>query len=103
MLSEAKDTSELMVDLGYAVLFFADPGMAGEVAELEERLAAEGIVLTTLATEGIAEAVLRRVCDLHNACLRDIPRADHNYIAAFLNDSFLERGLGHPVRCVDDI
>jgi uncharacterized protein with PhoU and TrkA domain len=38
MLSEAKDTSELMVDLGYAVLFFADPGMAGEVLELEERL-----------------------------------------------------------------
>lgn len=38
MLSEAKDTSELMVDLGYAVLFFADPGMAEEVVELEERL-----------------------------------------------------------------
>ncbi|HLF41742.1 MAG TPA: TrkA C-terminal domain-containing protein [Acidimicrobiia bacterium] len=38
MLSEAKDTSELMVDLGYAALFFADPGMAEEVVELEERL-----------------------------------------------------------------
>jgi uncharacterized protein with PhoU and TrkA domain len=38
MLSEAKDTSELMVDLGYAALFFADPAMADEVAELEERL-----------------------------------------------------------------
>lgn len=38
MLSEAKDTSELMVDLGYAALFFADPGMAEEVGELEERL-----------------------------------------------------------------
>src|SRR5438309_2689877 len=39
MLSEAKDTSELMVDLGYAALFFADPAMAEEVVELEERLA----------------------------------------------------------------
>ncbi len=38
MLSEAKDTSELMVDLGYAALFFGDSGMAGEVVELEERL-----------------------------------------------------------------
>ena len=38
MLSEAKDTSELMVDLGYAALFFGDPAMAEEVAELEERL-----------------------------------------------------------------
>src|SRR4029078_11238685 len=38
MLSEAKDTSELMVDLGYASLFFADTRMADEVMELEERL-----------------------------------------------------------------
>ncbi len=38
MLSEAKDTSELMVDLGYASLFFADTRMADEVTELEEVL-----------------------------------------------------------------
>jgi uncharacterized protein with PhoU and TrkA domain len=38
MLSEAKDTSELMVDLGYASLFFGDTRMADEVLELEERL-----------------------------------------------------------------
>jgi len=38
MLSEAKDTSELMVDLGYAALFFGDAHMADEVHELEERL-----------------------------------------------------------------
>ena len=38
MLSEAKDTSELMVDLGYAALFFGHERMAGEVRELEERL-----------------------------------------------------------------
>jgi uncharacterized protein with PhoU and TrkA domain len=31
MLSEAKDTSELMVDLGYASLFFNDEDMADEV------------------------------------------------------------------------
>jgi uncharacterized protein with PhoU and TrkA domain len=38
MLSEAKDTSELMVDLGYAALFYSDDRMADEVLELEERL-----------------------------------------------------------------
>src|SRR3954464_3037730 len=38
MLSEAKDTSELMVDLGYAALYFGDPDMAEEVDELEETL-----------------------------------------------------------------
>jgi uncharacterized protein with PhoU and TrkA domain len=38
MLSEAKDTSELMIDLGYAALYFGDVAMAEEVDELEERL-----------------------------------------------------------------
>src|SRR3954454_12949085 len=38
MLSEAKDTSELMVDLAYAALYFGDPDMAEEVDELEDRL-----------------------------------------------------------------
>ncbi|MCC6224897.1 MAG: potassium channel protein [Microthrixaceae bacterium] len=38
MLADAKDTSELMVDLAYAGVYFNDPGMCEEVAELEERL-----------------------------------------------------------------
>lgn len=38
MLSEAKDTSELMVDLAYGALYFGDPDMADEVAALEERM-----------------------------------------------------------------
>ncbi len=35
MLSEAKDTSELMIDLGYAAVYFGDLAMAEEVDELE--------------------------------------------------------------------
>ena len=38
MLSEAKDTSELMIDLGYAAVYFSDVAMAEEVYELETRL-----------------------------------------------------------------
>ncbi len=38
MLAEAKDTSELMVDLAYASLFFGDPDMAEEVDALEETM-----------------------------------------------------------------
>ena len=38
MLSEAKDRSELMVDVAYAALYFGDPDMAEEVRELEEEL-----------------------------------------------------------------
>ncbi len=38
MLAEAKDTSELMVDLAYAALYFGDPDMADEVGALEEHM-----------------------------------------------------------------
>jgi len=38
MLAEAKDQSELMVDLAYAALFFDDPEMADEVNELETQI-----------------------------------------------------------------
>ncbi len=38
MIAEAKDTSELMVDLAYAAVYFNDPDMAEEVTELEEQM-----------------------------------------------------------------
>ncbi len=38
MLAEAKDTSELMVDLAYAALYFNDPDMADEVDRLEQQI-----------------------------------------------------------------
>lgn len=38
MLAEAKDTSELMVDLAYAALFFDDTDMADEVDQLESQI-----------------------------------------------------------------
>ncbi len=38
MLAEAKDASEIMVDLAYAAVYFNDPGMADELGELEERM-----------------------------------------------------------------
>src|SRR3954453_811871 len=40
MISEAKDTSELMVDLAYAAVYFGDPQMAEEVEGLEKALTA---------------------------------------------------------------
>src|SRR5919199_3764371 len=38
LLVEAKDVSELMVDLAYAAVFFNDEDLAEEVEELEERM-----------------------------------------------------------------
>jgi uncharacterized protein with PhoU and TrkA domain len=58
MLSEAKDLSELMVDLGYASIFFADERMADEVRELEETL-----------TELVHE--MRAICVLAGRSKRD--------------------------------
>lgn len=40
MLAEAKDASELMVDLAYAALYFDDEGMADAVLGLEEDMSA---------------------------------------------------------------
>jgi uncharacterized protein with PhoU and TrkA domain len=38
LLAEAKDASELMVDLAYAALYFDDEGMAESVLGLEEEM-----------------------------------------------------------------
>jgi len=38
LLAEAKDTSELMVDLAYAAVYFGDPDMADEVRDLESTM-----------------------------------------------------------------
>src|SRR2546428_5158275 len=38
LLVEAKDVSELMVDLAYAAVFFNEEDLAEEVEELEEKL-----------------------------------------------------------------
>ena len=38
MLAQAKDTSELMLDLAHAGLFYADRDLSGEVLELEEEM-----------------------------------------------------------------
>ena len=51
LLADAKDTSELMVDLAYAAVYFGDPDMADEVRDLES-------VLTTLVADMRSLAIL---------------------------------------------
>src|ERR671915_610867 len=38
LLAEIKDSSELMVDLAYAAVFFSDADLAKEVGRLEDRM-----------------------------------------------------------------
>jgi uncharacterized protein with PhoU and TrkA domain len=59
LLVEAKDASELMVDLAYAAVFFGDDDLAREVIRLEERMDAavhEMRILCMLATRSPDDA-----------------------------------------------
>jgi uncharacterized protein with PhoU and TrkA domain len=59
LLVEAKDASELMVDLAYAAVFFGDDDLAREVIRLEERMDAavhEMRILCMLATRSPEDA-----------------------------------------------
>lgn len=49
LLADAKDTSELMVDLAYAAVYFSDPEMAEEVSDLEIRMTELVADMRTLA------------------------------------------------------
>jgi uncharacterized protein with PhoU and TrkA domain len=49
LLVEAKDASELLIDLAYAAVFFNEEDLAGEVEKLEERMAGHLRRLRTLA------------------------------------------------------
>jgi uncharacterized protein with PhoU and TrkA domain len=59
LLVEAKDASELMVDLAYAAVFFGDDDLAREVLRLERRMdtaVAEMRILCMLATRSVDDA-----------------------------------------------
>jgi uncharacterized protein with PhoU and TrkA domain len=49
LLVEAKDASELMVDLAYAAVFFGDQAIAEEVLKLEESMSESVVELRTIA------------------------------------------------------
>ena len=53
LLAEAKDTSELMVDLAYAAVYFGDPDMAEEVRDLESTMTQLVEEMRSLACLGV--------------------------------------------------
>lgn len=53
LLAEAKDTSELMVDLAYAAVYFGDPDMAEEVRDLESTMTKLVEEMRSLACLGV--------------------------------------------------
>jgi len=53
LLADAKDTSELMVDLAYAAVYFGDPEMVEEVRDLEAEMTELVAHMRSLAVLGV--------------------------------------------------
>ena len=100
MLSEAKDTSELMVDLAYASLYFEDTDMAEEVDDLEERLS--GLVHEMRAICVVA-ARSPRDADAMASVLQVIGAIERVGNAAVDISRIVTRRLGIPRALVTDL
>lgn len=115
MLAEAKDHSELMIDLAYAALFFNDEGMAEEVDDLEKDLLDRVHVMREICILGarsVKEAeqmssvllVVSAIERMANAAV-DISRiVTHNLGVppALLNDLAHAQEVSHRVRVRED-
>ena len=100
LLVEAKDASELMVDLAYAAVFFGDDDLAREVTRLEDRMDAavhEMRVVSLVATRSMEDAeALAGVLNLANA-MEEIADAAEDIARVVLKD------IGVPGELRDDL
>src|SRR5437763_11566118 len=100
MLSEAKDASELMVDLAYAALYFNDMDMAEEVDELEEQLS-EGV--HQMRSVCVVAARAPRDADAMASVLQVIGAIERIGNAAVDISRIVTRRLGIPRALVADL
>ena len=100
LLSEAKDASELMVDLAYAALYFSDPVMAEGVTELEQQLS--GLVHEMRAVCVLA-ARSPRDADAMASVLQVISAMERVGNAAVDISRIVTRQLGIPRALVADL
>src|SRR5919107_2413622 len=100
MLSEAKDTSELMVDLAYAALYFGDPDMAEEVGELEERLSE---LIHEMRSVSVVAARSPRDADAMASVLRVVGAIERFGYAALDIARIVTHRLGIPRALVADL
>jgi uncharacterized protein with PhoU and TrkA domain len=100
LLVEAKDASELMVDLAYAAVFFGDDDLASEVIRLEERMdlaVHELRILCMVAARSIEDAEqLAGILGVVNA-IEEIADAAEDIARVVLKD------LGVPGELRDDL
>src|SRR5687767_8106852 len=100
LLVEAKDASELMVDLAYAAVFFGDDDLAREVLRLEDRMDSavhEMRVLCMLAARSLDDAeTLAGILNLANS-MEQIADAAEDIARVVLKD------IGVPGELRDDL
>lgn len=100
MLAEAKDTSELMVDLAYAALYFNDADMADEVDELEHEISDLVHEMRTLCIIAVRNP---READAMAAVLQVISAVEHIGNDAVDIARVVSRKLGIPPELVLDL
>ena len=106
LLVEAKDASELMVDLAYAAVFFGDDDLGREVLRLEDRMDAavhEMRVTCLLATRSVDDAEqLAGVLNLANA-MEEIADAAEDIARVALKDIDVPGELRDDLRHAEEI
>jgi len=100
MLSEAKDTSELMVDLAYAALFFSDEKMAEEVERLEQVL---NELVHEMRTICVLAARKPREAEQMSGVLQLVEAIEQVGNAAVDIAQIVTRSLGIPAALVADL
>src|SRR5687768_2835488 len=100
MLAEAKDTSELMVDLAYAALYFGDHDMAEEVEDLEGQLTD---LVHDMPAIGVVAARSPKDADAMASVLRVIGAIERISTAAVDIAHIVTRRLGIPRALVVDL
>ena len=106
LLVEAKDASELMVDLAYAAVFFGDDDLGREVLRLEDRMDAavhEMRVTCLLATRSVDDAEqLAGVLNLANA-MEEIADAAEDIARVALKDIDVPGELRDDLRHAEEV
>lgn len=100
LLSEAKDISELMVDIAYAAVYYAEADMAEEVDELGERLADLAHDMRTLC---VVAARSPRDADAMASVLDVVSAIERIGLAAMDIGRIVSHRLGIPPALVADL
>jgi len=100
MLAEAKDTSELMVDLAYAALYFDDSAMAESVVDLEQDMSVLVRQMRRLAMIAVRNP---READGMSSVLQVVSAMEHIANDAVDISRIVTRNLGIPRLLIADL